>query len=192
MRATYRALCKHGYADLTMQTIADESDRSKSALHYHYDSKRDLLLAFLDHLFGRFTDRVAVDADADPVERLDEFIDGLFGASDDGDDAGGLGTAMMEIKAQAPYDEEFRRKLADHDRRIVEMVREIIADGVEAGLFREVDADETAAFFVTTVNGVRTRRVALGEPTESIERLLRRYVEDRLFADGVDWRETAD
>ncbi|MEF8974259.1 MAG: helix-turn-helix domain-containing protein, partial [Haloarcula sp.] len=38
MDATYRALCTHGYADLTMQDIADESDKSKAALHYHYDS----------------------------------------------------------------------------------------------------------------------------------------------------------
>jgi AcrR family transcriptional regulator len=28
MSATYRALCAHGYADLTMQDIADETDKS--------------------------------------------------------------------------------------------------------------------------------------------------------------------
>ena len=35
--ATCRALCEHGYADLTMQDIADESNKSTAALHYHYD-----------------------------------------------------------------------------------------------------------------------------------------------------------
>ena len=40
IRATYRALCAHGYANLTMRDIADETDLSKAALHYHYDTKR--------------------------------------------------------------------------------------------------------------------------------------------------------
>ena len=34
MEATCRALCEHGYADLTMQDVADESDKSTAALHY--------------------------------------------------------------------------------------------------------------------------------------------------------------
>lgn len=192
MHATYCALCKYGYADLTMQNIADESERSKSALHYHYGNKHDLLLAFLDYLFERLTDRIAVDDAADPVERLDEFITALFGPSDDGADAGGFGTAMLEIKAQAPYEEEFRRKLAEHDRYMVGVVRRIVADGVEAGRFRGVDADETATSFVTMIDGARTRRVSLGESSESIERRLRRYVEEQLFAESVEWSGSAE
>ncbi|HET7323460.1 MAG TPA: helix-turn-helix domain-containing protein, partial [Halococcus sp.] len=58
MHATYRALCKHGYANLTMQDIADESTKSKAALHYHYDTKQDLLLAFLSFLYERFEERL--------------------------------------------------------------------------------------------------------------------------------------
>ncbi len=59
MAATYRALCAHGYADLTMQRIADEAGKSKSLLHYHYGTKQELLVAFLDYLFDRFEARVA-------------------------------------------------------------------------------------------------------------------------------------
>ena len=33
MQGVYRALCAHGYADLTMQDIADECDCSTSLLH---------------------------------------------------------------------------------------------------------------------------------------------------------------
>ena len=32
MEATFEALSKHGYADLTIQTIADEFEKSKSLL----------------------------------------------------------------------------------------------------------------------------------------------------------------
>lgn len=56
--ATYRALCAHGYANLTLQDIAVEADTSKASIHYHYDSKNQLFAAFLDELFERFIDRV--------------------------------------------------------------------------------------------------------------------------------------
>ncbi|PSP70021.1 TetR/AcrR family transcriptional regulator, partial [Halobacteriales archaeon QH_9_66_26] len=61
MDATYRALCEHGYADLTIQTIADEFDKSKSLLYYHYDTKDEILIGLLDYLLGQFTIRVAID-----------------------------------------------------------------------------------------------------------------------------------
>ena len=57
--ATYRALCANGYAALTMQDIADECDRSTSLLHYHFDTKEDLLVELLAHLLERL-DRKSV------------------------------------------------------------------------------------------------------------------------------------
>jgi len=57
MEATYRALCTHGYADLTMQDIAAESTKSKGTLHYHFEGKQDLLESFLAFLLNRFEER---------------------------------------------------------------------------------------------------------------------------------------
>ncbi|WP_435077165.1 TetR/AcrR family transcriptional regulator [Halococcus sp. AFM35] len=67
---TYRALSKHGYANLTMQAIADEFEKTKAVLHYHYDTKDRLLAAFLGYILDRFMDRSDV-ADDDPDARLD-------------------------------------------------------------------------------------------------------------------------
>ena len=39
MEATYEALCKHGYAELSIEKIADEFDKGKSLIYYHYDDK---------------------------------------------------------------------------------------------------------------------------------------------------------
>ena len=75
MAATYRALCAHGYADLTMQRIADEAGKSKSLLHYHYGTKQELLVAFLDYLFDRFEARVAATEGDAPETRLRVLLD---------------------------------------------------------------------------------------------------------------------
>jgi len=76
--ATYRALCEHGYANLTLQDITAKADTSKSSIHYHYDSKDQLFVAFLDDLYERFTERVDSPESDTPYEQFDEFLQVLL------------------------------------------------------------------------------------------------------------------
>ena len=181
MRAVYSALCTHGYADLTMQDIADESALSKAALHYHYDTKRDLLLAFLEHLHGKFTERLA-DAEAsagdDPADRLVAFIDAaLFPPERDDADLREFRTAVLEIKAQAPYEPAFRSHLADFDDFVHGRVAAIVADGIERGRFDDrADPEVVASFVVTVMNGAHTRSVAVDHPVEDARAVLVEYL----------------
>src|SRR6056297_1953183 len=80
IRATGRSLCEHGYADLTMQRIAEESDVTTAAIHYHFDTKEELLNAFLDDLLDRFETRLACEA-RDPRDRLNDFLNAVFDES---------------------------------------------------------------------------------------------------------------
>lgn len=187
MAATYRALCEHGYADLTMQRIADEADVTTAALHYHYDTKAELLTAFLDHLLDRFRERfderLAETDVSGPVDRLDAFLGAIF-APHVGGDAGDFETALLEIKAQGPYDDDFREKLREHDEYMRRVVRECIAEGIEAGTFREVDPERAARFVVTAINGTHVRQVALGEDPTATREALCEYVEENLLGDA--------
>jgi len=210
MGATYRALCEHGYADLTMRDIADESDKSKASLHYHYDTKEELLLAFLDHLYDAFTDDIGATGGEDAVERLVQFVDEVLcpaertdesRAESDGDGTSGgetgndagtdefeeFQTALLEIKAQGPYVEAYREQLARVDAFVRDRVRSIVADGIEEGTIRsDVDPDDTAAFVATLVDGVNTRRVALGDVDGSVRDTFLAYVRENLLAPDAD------
>ncbi|MFC6988837.1 TetR/AcrR family transcriptional regulator [Haloplanus sp. GCM10025708] len=135
MCATYRALCRHGYADLTMQDIADEWNKSKAALHYHYDTKQGLLLSFLDYLFDQYRRRVADPSGDDARERLLSFLDASLAPSDR-DASREFQTAALEIKAQAPYEGAFRDRLVELDEFVRRRVRELVAAGVEDGSIR--------------------------------------------------------
>ncbi|WP_232688640.1 TetR/AcrR family transcriptional regulator [Halobacterium zhouii] len=184
MEATYTALCEHGYASLRMQDIADESTKSKAALHYHYDSKHDLLVAFLEHLRDELAGRVTEFREGDPSERLAEFLDEFLLPGDDtpGEE---WGTAILEIKAQGPYDDAFRDRLQRIDDIWVDVVREAIADGVDAGVVREdVDPDDVAEFVVSLVMGTQARNVAIGYPRERTHASLTDYIEERVLVDG--------
>lgn len=190
MRATYDALCRHGYANLTMQDIADESGKSKASLHYHYDSKHDLLAAFLDYLFEWFTERMETalaDVD-DPVDRLVVVIETALAPPDDEETPHSeFQTALLEIKAQAPYDDAFRARLVEFDHFLRDRIHAVIQDGIERGTFREdVDPGDAAEFIVSATTGARTRHVAVEHRIDRTRRSLETYIGTWLLADDAE------
>jgi len=183
MGAVFSALCSHGYADLTMQDIADNSSLSKGALHYHYDTKRDLLLAFLAHLYDRFEARLD-DAEAaageDPAERAEAVIDAAIQPPEK-PDLREFRTAVLEIKAQAPFEPGYRDHLAAFDDTVSDRIERIVADGVESGRFEpETDPAEIASFVVTVINGALTRSVATDYPVAEARTILLDYLHDHV------------
>jgi AcrR family transcriptional regulator len=186
MEATYAALCEHGFAELTMQDIADESDRSKASLHYHFDTKEALLLAFLDHLYEAFTEKYGHPEGETAVERLVTFVDDIL-CREDAEENEAFHTALLEIRAQAPYAEPYRDQLRRFDAFVRDRVEAIVADGVEEGTVREgVDPADTAAFVATLIDGVNARRVAIGETEGGTRRTFVAYVREHLVAPDAD------
>jgi AcrR family transcriptional regulator len=182
--ATNRALCEHGYAGLTMQRIAAESSMTSAAIHYHFDTKEELLVSFLEYLIERFEAKIACEA-ADPRTRLEEFLDIVFDPAQS--EADGFPVALMELKAQAPYHDRFRDRFLDLDATIREVVAEAVADGIDAGHFEETDPHAIARLVTTTINGIHVRIVALGErPVET------RHVLEATLEAHLGWRPDSE
>ncbi|MDZ5811273.1 TetR/AcrR family transcriptional regulator [Halorubrum sp. AD140] len=160
MDGVYRALRAHGYADVTMQDIADECSKSKSLLHYHYDTKEDLFVAFLDHVITDSEERIRAHADDPPAERLAGFV-GWFVFEADAVDREAFHIALLELRTQGPFNERIREQLVRSDRLLRGTVADILESGIEEGTFREVDVEETAALVVATLDGARTRQITL-------------------------------
>ncbi|WP_323192234.1 TetR family transcriptional regulator C-terminal domain-containing protein [Halostella sp. PRR32] len=160
MRATYRALREYGYADLTIKRIAEEYGKTTAAVHYHYDTKEDLLAAFLDFLLGQFRDAVHEVETTDPEQRLTLLLDKLLV---DPEDHQNLLIAMLEMRSQAPYKDTFSERFEQNDEYIRYMLKTVIDQGIEEGVFNDVDAEHTARTLMTIVDGARTRTVVLDD-----------------------------
>jgi AcrR family transcriptional regulator len=178
MAATYRALCAHGYAGLTIQRIAEQFEKSKSLLYHHYDNKDELLVAFLEFMLDQFEAGVpgaevagseGCDADAhdtgclDPTAHVRSVVDAMLADAVPADHREFV-AAMVELRAQAAHDERYRAQFSRHDEFFRERLASVVARGVEAGEFREVDPDRVAAMLVTTIVGTMTRRVTADAP----------------------------
>lgn len=183
LEATYRVLCERGYTALTLQDIAAEADTSKSSIHYHYDSKDQLFVAFLDELYDRFTSRVgSLDSDT-PRKQLDALLQSLL-VTDVGPSLREFRTAMLEIKAQAPYNPVLQERLIEFDEYLFDQLRTILEAGVTSGDFEEtVEPARDAEFLITTITGAHTRHVAIDHASDRLYTTMTRYIQRHLLTD---------
>ena len=186
MTATYEALCEKGYSDLTAQSIADRTDRSKSALFYHYDSREALVAELIEYLIEGFESRVAKTRDQPALERLVAFIDWFLSAPDDDERA--FHTALLELRAQAPYNDVFREKLRESDTHLRSALVEILQDGIEEGVFRDHDPEAIATLLLAAFDGARIRQVTLGrnEYLETINTGVAEHILADVLAPGTE------
>jgi AcrR family transcriptional regulator len=175
MEATYRALCEHGYANLTIDRINGEFEKSKSLLYYHYDDKDEILLSLLDHLLEQFAVEDTVDPNDDPDIQLRTFIETLLPWTLSGED-GEFQTAVFELRSQALSDEAYRKQFTRADDLFRETIIGLIEAGIEDGTFREVDTDRAAEHVLSTINGAMLRR--LTAENESAVRTTRKGLEE--------------
>jgi AcrR family transcriptional regulator len=195
MDGVYQALCDHGYAALTMQDIADECEKSKSLLHYHYDTKEELLVSFLDGILADYEEKLESRADQPPPDRLVEFIARFVFTPEDTERAS-FHLALLEMRSQGPFNDRIRESLCRSDKLLRSTAVDILEEGIEADVFEQVDVEETAAMLVAMLDGARTRQITLSDTDEAtytqlVARQALEQVVDPLLKDGID-RPTLD
>ncbi|ELY53233.1 TetR/AcrR family transcriptional regulator [Natronolimnohabitans innermongolicus] len=192
MRATYEALCEEGYSDLTAQAIADRTERSKSALFYHYDSLESLVADFVEYLIEGFDARIEQTRDRPALERLAMFVDWFL--SEPEDEHLGFHTALLELRAQAPYNDVYREQLRKSDDRLRAALEDILEDGIEEEVFRDHDSESVAALLLATFDGARIRQVTLDrdEYLETVEAGATERILADLLAPGVEFPTDVD
>lgn len=179
MEATYRALCEHGYADLTIDRIDEEFEKSKSLLYYHYDDKDEILLNLLEYILDQFAVEDTVDPEDDPDIQLRTFIEAFLPWTLD-EEADEFQTAVFELRSQALSDGDYREQFARADALLIETIVSLIEDGIGAGTFREVDTERTAEHIYSTINGAMLRRLTTED--ESAVRTARKELDEYVDA----------
>jgi len=175
MRATYRALSKHGYPALSISKIDEEFEKSKALLYHHYEDKEDLLEHFLKYLLDQLDQDLASIETSDPVEDLRAILDRLLPPDID-EEQMGFQRALLEIRSQAPHNDDFDRQIRRSDELVLSELTSVIERGIESGQFQDIDADDTAEFLYTTAYGVIERGTSLED--RAIMSRGRRYIDE--------------
>ncbi|WP_267641260.1 TetR/AcrR family transcriptional regulator [Haloarchaeobius amylolyticus] len=206
MHATFRALREYGYAGLSIQRIADEAGLSKSSFYHFYDGKDDLLLSFMEFMYGQFGSGFDIRFSDDPVEDLRRHAQLMVAGPMDEDVAGDIIDTvpgevppdapireknamergpLVEVRAQGVNEPAFRERFTDIDAAFRGTFADIIERGIIEGVFREVDATQVADMLVTIGMGTIFRGATSTFDREAAMAEVDAYVEERLLADDV-------
>ena len=163
VRAVITALNKHGYGDLTMRNIADEFDKSRGLLHYHFENKEELLAEVWDFIFERYVQSVDFDDELEPEDAIGQFLSAmLFGGPERDIDHWAVQTALLEFQLLARNDEWLRERVERVEERRIDILSGLIDRGIKDGTFKEVDTRATAAFLIGAAEAARIRKITLG------------------------------
>jgi AcrR family transcriptional regulator len=182
MRATYRALCEHGYPATSISKIADEFEKSKALLYHHYDDKEDLLAHFLTYLLDQYETELEQNLPTEPQPRLKAIVEQALPDPGDSEEFQ-FRRALLELRSQAPYHETYHDQFVHSDELILRELRETIEAGIEADEFRDVNPAETAQFLYTLMYGALERDVTLGEEAviELTREQINTYIDENIY-----------
>jgi hypothetical protein len=136
--------------------------------------------AFLEETAGSLGKQLAT-VGGGPEQRLRQACEHLFVDPDDED--AGVHVAIMELLSHAPYNDTLREPLLALESAALDLFTGIVREGVETGVFRDVDPRATAAFLLAAADGSTGFYVALGmDVGADIHAGWRAYV-DSLLAD---------
>jgi TetR/AcrR family transcriptional repressor of bet genes len=151
-RAFRRVMAKRGYEGTSIGEVARVAGLTPGLVHYHFESKLEILLEVLDDL-RREHDAILESAlaGAPPRRKLDVFIDLHLAAGKNADPE--RLACWISIGAEALRDprvrEGYRQALESSAARLTTILRE----GARAGFYRASRLDAAAAAILALVQG---------------------------------------
>lgn len=166
--AAFRALAKHGYAELSIKDIGNELGQNPSLIYHYFNSKDDLLRSMLSVFVEIFIGQQSEQPITDAEEELRRFIGQILHPkptqveevvlSPPSDIEKATSRIFVELWAHATWDSEFRRETTQVENRLREALVRIIRAGIELDQFRSVDPELTADhIFFLLKQGIHTR-----------------------------------
>ncbi len=148
--AVLDVLFKHGVEGLTIQKVASSADIATGTL-YNYFKDKDALFAYVtERLLEEINLRVlkAKENNSTAKKQLKEMTKSLM-------DFAEKNTETFNFLDQArAFNKVQKDKRKSHIQKNVNMISEMISDGIKDGSFRNVDPDKTADFFHCAIIGI--------------------------------------
>lgn len=152
VRVAYRVMSRQGSHRLSLQDIAAEAGVSKSLLLYHFGSKDALLVATMRHALQVTASRIRdnVDVALDAGDALSRLLDDVWISADANRD---FQLFYYDLVEHTNRDEAYAG-LPDLMRDSINVLyAEVIARGMEEGVFVVADAHDAAISMRAVIEG---------------------------------------
>jgi AcrR family transcriptional regulator len=178
LRAGREQLLARGYADVTMQEIADAVGLTKAAIYYHFGDKEGLFEAIYVAEMERTAAGIGAEVAQggtlrDQLERVAVFMLTNGGSS--------LGRLITDMDRYG--NPEHRKNLFNGPLHPFSVIRPAFEAAAEAGELASVDLDVAIALFFSMIFG-QIRREAQGRPAPARPNVLAKSIAN-LMIDGI-------
>lgn len=131
--AAWKLFYQQGYEDTTVEDIVFESETSKGSF-YHYFEGKDALLGTLAYVFDEKYEELmqTMDPDLDAMDKLVYLNRELFAMID-----GGISMDLLARLLSTQLLARGEKHLLDRNRIYFRLLRQIIAEGQQAGQLRQ-------------------------------------------------------
>jgi len=153
VRATVDCITKHGYHNFSMQDVARTAGVSKGIIHYYFLNKDDLMMSVLDKVSGDIENIIAADMESisSPIEKIKVFIAVAFDIVRSTKE---YYQVNMDFWTQINQKKEVRQVVSRHYAKFRDSCAKVIEEGVQQGVFRQVNPQHQASLILATVDGV--------------------------------------
>jgi AcrR family transcriptional regulator len=190
LQAAWAVFASKDYDSATIDNIAEAAELSKGTLYLYFRGKADLFLSAVEMGLERlgFIINEAVSSSDDHVVVLKEIIKQLLMFSENNPDFFKIMASeqahfeIFKIHADMENCHGFMERVIDLVSHSILLIADHIQNGIEKGVFRQVDPRDTAFILMSSIRGLAFRRFMEKSKTPLTEK-----VDDviAIFLDGL-------
>ena len=153
MEAAMKVITRKGFSSARIDDIVNEAGLSKGAIYHHYEGKKDLFLALIDHwetqTFPDFYSRNGKERSAsDTLIDFSEEIIKVF------ETRSYVFQVEVEFWSLANQDDEIRKRSQELYEKIINLFELVIIKGIREKEFIKVDTRITAIYILSVFQGI--------------------------------------
>ena len=153
MEAAMKVITHKGFSNARIDDIVNEAGLSKGAIYHHYEGKKDLFLALIDHwetqTFPDFYSRNGKERSAsDTLRDFSEEIIKVFKTRSY------VFQVEVEFWSLANQDDEIRIRSQELYEKIINLFELVIIKGIREKEFIKVDTRITAIYILSVFQGI--------------------------------------
>lgn len=144
------SLASVGYMKTTLDQIAETADFSRGVITYYYKSKDQLIAEVMNRILRTQKQQVMqrVDRAVSAADKLTEYISASI---DHMKSDRKHYEAQVELWSNLEHKKEFNQKIY---LECIKTVTAILRQGIDAGLFREMDVQNSAVLIQGSIDGI--------------------------------------
>jgi AcrR family transcriptional regulator len=180
--ATVQVIVARGYSAVRVSDIAAEAGVSPATVHYHFETKDELLFAALGNTMAEWFAEEFIGEELSPIKKLGSALRHAIVTSRDRVDQ----IVWMDFSRLAMRDARWAAKVEDMCLRWDDRLRAIIREGVETGDFNPIGSVDDAVMRIQGLIDGLAERVMLAYSDSPGDRVRRLVVESAAIELRVD------